>query len=159
MKPHLLCKCGCVRAAWEQGWRGGLRTLHNGYSELQKVALSQFSSHLQRAVISALLLEHRAPFDKSLCTGTAALFPHERNKFFFFFFSIIFAVHWVGRASFSLLVESCCAPSGSGTGRAALALQALNSATQPPVVLSLMCFDVTAEPALRNPPALIFIAL
>lgn len=73
-----------VRTAWEQGWCVGFRTLHNGYSELLKVGLSQFNSHLQRAVISAPLPEHRGPFDKSLCTGTAALFPHERNIFNFF---------------------------------------------------------------------------
>lgn len=84
----------------------GLRTLHNGdYSELLKVGLSQFNSHLQRAVISAPLLEHRGPFDKSLCTGTAALFPHERNIFHFFLPSIIFAVHWLGRVSLSPLGE------------------------------------------------------
>lgn len=59
-------------------------TLYNGYSYLLKVGLSQFNSHLQRTVISALLLEHRGPFDKSLCTGTKALFPHERNIFNFF---------------------------------------------------------------------------
>lgn len=74
----------CVRTAWEQGWCVGFRTLHNGYTELLKVGLSQFNSHLRRAVISALLLEHRGPFDKSLCTGTAAPFPHERNIFNFF---------------------------------------------------------------------------
>lgn len=57
-------------------------------------------------MISALLLEHRGPFDKSLCTGTKALFPHERN--IFNFFSIIFTVHWFGRLSFSLPLQSSC---------------------------------------------------
>lgn len=102
----------CVRPAWEQGWCGvGLRTLHNGYSELLKVGLSQFHSHLQRAVISAPLLEHRGPFDKSLCTGDCSTISTS-EKYILGFFSIIFAVHWLGRVSFSL---SCCTPSGSGT--------------------------------------------
>lgn len=94
----------------------GSPTPYNGRSHLLKVGLSPFSSHLHPTVISALLLQHRGPFDKSLCTGTKALFPHERNIFkFFFFFLITFTVHWLGRPSFSFPSESCCTPSGSGT--------------------------------------------
>lgn len=59
-------------------------TLYNGYSYRLEVGLSHCNSHLQRAVISALIPEHRGPFDKWLHTGTEALLPHGRKRPHFF---------------------------------------------------------------------------
>lgn len=150
---NLLCKSSFCKDSQGAELTCGVQdrlALYNGCSYLLKVGLSQFNSHLQWTVISALLLEHRRPFDKSLRTGTKALFPHERNTFLFFL--IIFTVHWLGRPSFSFPSQNCCTPSGSGKGlgQQTATLQSplartlaffcqINPPVQPPVALTFAC--------------------